>query len=179
MVGQSRSLPPGEYVRAGGDRARRRTASFRLMGDDLDPTTITEAIGLAPTQAHRRGDARPTSPEREPAAWRSGLWLLDSAEAVSETEQGLDEHLSWLLDQLEPRVETLLALARGQRLHADFFCGYFMPGRNRGFTLRPSTLGRIAKLEADLGIDIYSEGDSEDMVLIDEDGRQTSPTANP
>jgi hypothetical protein len=164
-------IPPGEYLRAGGDRARRRTAAFRLIGDRLDPATITEATGLAPKLAHRRGEAKPVPSGRAPAVWRSGLWLFDSAPQLSETENTLDEHLSWLLDQLEPHVATLLALARDQSLVADFFCGYFMTGRNRGFTLRPFTLARISQLEAELGIDVYIEGDAEEEIVIDEAGQ--------
>jgi hypothetical protein len=167
----AKEIPPGEYLRAGGDHARRRTAAFRLRGDRLDPATITAATGLAPKTAHRRGEARPVPAGRPPAAWRSGLWLLDSAPALSGTEHTLDQNLSWLLDQLEPHLDALLAIARDQGLEADFFCGYFMTGWNRGFTLQPATLARIAKLRAELGIDVYVDSDDDEMIVVDEAGQ--------
>ena len=142
-----------EYIVVGGDNARRRAASFRLMGDGLDPDAITRITGLEPKHAYRKGDRR-IRQDGSTAAFRKGLWSLDTSGEVPD-EVDLDTHLAWLLDRLEPSAEDLRALMVEQGLAADFFCGYFMGGWNNGFALSPRTLARIAALGAELGLDIY------------------------
>ena len=136
MLDQPRSkLPPGEYVVLGGDAPDHKVASFRLRGDALDPDVVTSATGLTPYRAHRKGDRRPSNDQRceagraELAPWRSGLWSLNSESALPRTDNHLEDHLNWLLDQLEPVAETLKQFCADDALTADFFCGYFMHHR--------------------------------------------------
>lgn len=144
---------PGEYIRIGGDAPDRKTASFRLLGDDLDPDAISQATGLRPDHAQRKGDPHPQGRGGPPR--RTGLWMLESPEAAEGTTNHLEDHLTWLLDQLEPVADRLEQLCAHQRLKADFFCGYFMNQINSGFDLTPRTLARVAALDASLGLDIY------------------------
>jgi hypothetical protein len=170
MPDQPRSkLPPGEYVVLGGDAPDHKVASFRLRGDALDPDAVTSATGLTPHRAHRKGDRRPSNDQRREAGraelspWRSGLWSLNSASALPRTDNHLEDHLNWLLDQLEPVAETLKQFCADDALTADFFCGYFMHQTNSGFEFSTRTLARIVALDATLGVDIYGpEPDDED-----------------
>jgi hypothetical protein len=41
-------LPPGFYFLMGGDAPDHKRASFRLMGERLDPDATTRATGLTP-----------------------------------------------------------------------------------------------------------------------------------
>jgi hypothetical protein len=142
----------------GGDQPDHKRASFRLMGDRLDPDSITRATGLTPAVAHRKGEPRAPSPSGASyPPWRSGIWCLCSDQALAETGNHLEDHLTWLLDQLEPHAERLRRLADEQGLKADFYCGYSMGQANSGFGLTARTVGRIAALGADFGVDIYGE----------------------
>jgi hypothetical protein len=147
-----RPHPDQDYLLVGGDHGRRK-ASFRLMGDQLDPEALARITGASPSKAHRKGDPRPL-PNGKTGTHRSGLWSLDTSGQLAD-DAGLDEHLRWLLDRLEPSREALKAAIAEQGLTADFFCGYFMESWNNGFSLSADTLARVAELGAKLGIDIY------------------------
>ena len=50
-------------------------------------------------------------------------------------------------------------LAADDRLKVDFFCGLYLHDPNEGLALTPRTLAEIAILGAELGLDMYWEGD--------------------
>jgi hypothetical protein len=119
------------------------------MGDGLDPDSITELTRLTPANGYRKGDLRRLPDGSDGAPYRCGLWSVSTEGAVARGAS-LDEHLSWLLDRLEPFGAGLRAVIdSGAR--ADFFCGYFMGEWNSGWTLRAATLERVAGF----GVDIY------------------------
>jgi hypothetical protein len=159
MNEQPEPKPPrlDDMLSFGGDQHDRKRASFRLMGDRLAPDSITQATGLIPSVAHRKGEPRPPSRIAAKPPWRSGIWCLGSEAALAETGSHLDEHLTWLLDQLEPHAEMLRSLSVEQDLRADFWCGYFMGQSNSSFGLSARTLARIAALGADVVLDVYGE----------------------
>jgi hypothetical protein len=146
-----------DFLSLGGDNPDRKHAAFRLMGDRLDPDAITQATGLTPDVIHRKGEPHVGSSGRHYGPWRSGLWSLDSEKGLDSSGNHLDDHLAWLLDQLEPHAHSLRRLATEQLLSADFWCGYFMGHANSGFGLSAKTIARIAALGADLSFDIYGE----------------------
>ena len=65
----------------------------------------------------------------------------------------MEDHLKWLLDQVETRSEIVRDLAR--RFRVDFFCGFASVTGQGGFTLNPSTLARLGKLGVPLALDLY------------------------
>jgi Domain of unknown function (DUF4279) len=141
----------------GGDRHDRKRASFRLMGDRLAPNSITQATGLIPSVAHHKGEPRPPSRSGPKPPWRSGIWCLSSDERLPGDSNHLEDHLSCLLDQLEPHAEILARVSLEQGLRADFWCGYFMGQSNSSFGLTARILARVAALDASLAFDIYGE----------------------
>ena len=91
------------------------------------------------------------------APYKHGHWSLRSPLAESEV---LETHLRWLLERLLPVRERILEIIEtDERLRADFFCALFMKEANEGLVLIPSTLEGIRALNAELGLDIYWEGD--------------------
>jgi hypothetical protein len=161
-------LPPGKYWELGGEEPDRKTASFRLHGDRLDPSAVTHATGLTPTDAHRKGDSRRHKPgRRKLPPWRSGLWSLESTGFADPSEDCLEGHIRQLLDQLEDKVDVIHQLCVEQGLIADFFCGYFMCQSNSSLELGAVTLRRMAALNASFGLDLYGpDPDAADRVVI-------------
>jgi hypothetical protein len=163
------NLPPGEYYILGGEEPDDKKASFRLIGERLDPEVVTQEIGLTPSRVHRKDEARPRRPGRPPLApWRGGIWILESTDADEADERSIEDHVTHLLDRLEPRAEAIRRLCAAQDLRADFYCGYFMHQSNSGFAFGAATLARIATLDATLGFDIYGpspeDGDRTEVV---------------
>lgn len=147
------NLPPGEYISVGGKAGSRVTVSYRLSGDDLDPDSITALIGVEPNTAYRKGELRAFPDGSFGAPHRFGMWSVGTEGVVAQIED-LEQHLVWLLDQLEGAGEQLRALVdTGYR--ADFFCGYFMDEWNSGWEVPAGILDRIGRLGARLALDIY------------------------
>lgn len=74
------------------------------------------------------------------------------------------DHVRWLLDSLEGRLDALKALSEKYRV--DLFCG-FSSGGQGGFVLDSSTLARLGRLGVPLVLDLYPP--SMDIDEIDED----------
>ena len=150
----------------GGDKPDAKRVAFRVMGAGLDPDTITRATGLSPHLTHRKGQARPPSRTsgRTYRPWPSGIWLLDSSVGLSERGDRLDDHVTWLLDLLEPSAGRVRQLVAEQSLTTDFCCGYFMGQSISSLGLRARTLGRMAALGADLVFDVYGETAERELV---------------
>jgi Domain of unknown function (DUF4279) len=150
---------PSEFLAIGGDKPDAKRVAFRVMGAGLDPDTITRATGLSPHLMHRKGQARPPSltSGRTSQPWPSGMWLLESSMGLPERGNGLDDHVTWLLDLLEPSAGRIRQLVAEQSLTTDFYCGYFMGQSNSSLALRARTLGRVAALDADVVFDVYGE----------------------
>jgi hypothetical protein len=139
----------------------RARASFRI-GADLftnppgalpNAKAVTARLGLEPSHVHEAGEHR----SDRAAPYKHGHWSLRSPLAQSEV---LETHLRWLLERLLPvREQVLEIISTDERLRADFFCVLFMKEVNEGFILSPITLEGIAALNAEIGFDIYWEGD--------------------
>jgi hypothetical protein len=137
------------------DRDLEAVASFRLGARDLDPAAITEALGIEPDLAYRRGEIYKWSGGRPIRNSRGGLWSLTTAKRTSPRDD-LSTHLSVLLEMLAPCHDALLALMARDGLDADFFCGLFLRDRlGRESWLTPDLLRTIAGLGATLKLDLY------------------------
>jgi hypothetical protein len=147
--------PKPLLVNVGGDGPDRKHATFRLVGERLDPEAITRATGVTPDRTIRKGD--PVLSGGEVVSHRRlGVWWIDSARQLSPTDNHVEDHVVWLLDLLEPLADVLRRLADEQGLRADIGCGYSTSRWNSSFGFSAETLGRIAKLGASLGFDIYA-----------------------
>ena len=165
-------LPPGTYIRISGG-SWSNTATFQLRGSRLDPDVVTRAIGIEPSRANKRGEPRANNPER---THRTGIWSLKSDEVLSRADDHLDDHLRWLLDQLEPRARELRDVIAEQELDAQFWCAVFMEALNCDFALPPETIGRMAALGATLRLDIYAPENLEpEATEIPEPGKEPKP----
>lgn len=149
----SKPLPSG-FVRVGG-LVDESSVSLRLYGAALQPEEVTELLGIAPTTCFRRGFQR--GPRSRPSP--HGAWIL---EVRGEAPAGPEEHLGALL-HVFPRSPELWA-SLTNRFTGNVSFGIHMSGWNRGFTLSPSVIAKVATLGLELDFDIYAYG-GDDGVL--------------
>jgi len=146
-------------------------ASFRLLGDKLDPDAATLVLTLEPTHALAKGQSIPAGRIGKARVQPTGYWSLSTADVVASTS--LERHLLYLLDALEPSTAAIHALSDSDDIKADFFCYWLSATGNGGPEVSPETLGRIASLGASLGIDFYGPYDD------DAEPAQPASTADP
>jgi len=129
-------------------------ATFRVVGDSLDPEVITACMALKPTTAHVKGESVPKHPDRK---YPIGYWGLDSA---LESRRPLDDHLKHLLDIIESRQATLEEIKQ-RGWSVSFYCAYFaQTAFDNTVHLEPQTLGRVATLGVRLELHIYCDEDT-------------------
>ena len=129
-------------------------AAFQYAGASVDPRTITEVLGMQPTRAHLKGEV---VEHRATRTYPSGLWAVQSS---VDCHRPLEEHLTDLLDKLEPRAAGIRQMLRGG-LAPTFFCGLFMlVDDTDGFVrLDALVLSRISALGAALELHVYWSGE--------------------
>lgn len=130
--------------------------SFRVTGDELEPSEISKILEMEPTISHKKGDANMGLSKKGKvinyAPHRTGLWSLESG--LPETNS-LEKHILWLVERLDPVKNRIGELAKG-KYKIEFFCGYFFSNHTQaGIELSSITLERINGLGADLAICMY------------------------
>jgi hypothetical protein len=125
------------------------------MGEFLDPLDVTLALRLPYDLAHRTGEPRLSRHRngtvREYPPYREGLWSMSSERWVDSPV--LDNHIRWLLDQLEPRRDGVAKLLRSG-VRADIFC-YSLGHSPHPPSLPKETLRRAEAMGIKIGIDHY------------------------
>lgn len=129
------------------DQSKWFRASLRISGETLRPDEIDSQLGIKPTMMHLRGEPRPGKTK---LVWEHSLWILES-------QPGDDadpvEHLTWLLNRLEPKASVIKSLSGA--FQVDLFCGFSSESGQGGFTLDPVTLDRVGRLGIPLTLDLY------------------------
>ena len=138
-------MPPEDASLA--EDAKWSRATFRAWSDHVPPESIADALGVRPTQLHRKGD--PVS-KRSKALRTKHCILIESS---LPTSQPLEDHLVALCDVLEPVASELAAM--NARCEYDIFCGFGSGNGQGGFTLSPKLLARLAALPIELVVDLY------------------------
>jgi hypothetical protein len=136
--------------------ASRTWATLRIWGKALDPDMVTGQLGITPSTAFRAGDQRG---KKKDAIWKEGHWDISSEGHVSSNV--LQDHIEWLLDQLEPAQARLRILLTEDDVRADIFCFWEFATHNAGIVFSPLVMRRIAALNLELDLDIYFAGDDE------------------
>lgn len=149
---------PEGTVWFGGDVERVRVC-LRVLGDDLDPTEITRLFGCEPTQSGRKGEPY----LQEKRLRRTGVWILDYTPGPDAT---VGEAITAILVQLPQDAGLWRNL--GQQFKIDLLCDVTVRGVNQGFVLAPEVLKSIAALGIPLGVDIFTEADTEQSALLRE-----------
>jgi hypothetical protein len=127
----------------------RTYATFRLYHADLDPEDVSTQLGLVPSATQRRGAPVPSSRGRLAPI---GGWFLSTKGVIDSRD--VRRHVDWLLERLAPRAATLVRY-RESGYRADIFCSWYSAQGHGGPALSPPQLALLAKLELEIGFDIY------------------------
>ena len=129
-------------------------ATFRLMGDLIQPDELTILLGIQPNFSHAKGD---TFESRAGLLkHRTGIWALESENKLETTN--LEKHLIFLLDKLEPVSSIVAELVLKFSLAVDFHCYWVSATGQGGPLISPETLMRVANLHAYLDFEIHFFG---------------------
>ena len=137
-------------------------ATFRLVGDLVDPSQITLLTGAAPLSAARKGETHVGSHTKKTYEYKTGAWCVSSEDVVESTS--IERHLVFLLDILEPKKESIKKLIKQLSIRADFHIYWVSATGTGGPVISADTLRRIADLNADLDFEFQGpyEDDDED-----------------
>ncbi|MEB2843242.1 DUF4279 domain-containing protein [Rhizobiales bacterium RZME27] len=136
-------------------------ACLRFFGDDLDPDQISKVLGVAATNAYRKGDVMPSGKGKKSVA-ETGTWQLEADEEFSGE---LPEQIASLFAALTDDLTVWKDLSA--RFDGDVLMGLFMAEANEGFSLDPALLGAIAARGLVLEFDVYAS--EEDDAYYEDD----------
>ncbi|SRR6266496_2820174 len=123
-------------------------AMLRIFSETIQPSEIGKLLGLEATKAHVKGSLR--SPRKNEAVWPTSFWSLKSR--LSD-HSDMTDHIRYILDLLEPRIQALQHLAGDSQI--DLLCGFSSGSGQCGFVLDPATLSRLAALKIPVTFDLY------------------------
>lgn len=137
-------------------------ATLRFFGPTLDHQAVTALLGQESSYAHPPGERRNRVGKPIP----NGMWLLSSEKQVVSADP--EEHIGWLLDQVEDIAPSLLPYLQNIGAEKDVSC-YWEKKGNGGAFFSSSLLKRIAALDLALGVTIYflDEPDEETETMKD------------
>lgn len=133
---------------------KRTYATFRLLGDLLNPSDITSRLGITPSKAFAKGETWDKTGIRQ---CTTGIWKLSSKDELMTTN--LERHLVFLLNRLEPVTLEIIKIADELSLETDFFCYWLSATGHGGPEFSPGVLRRISNLNASLNLDFYGPFD--------------------
>jgi hypothetical protein len=116
----------------------------------LNPEDVTRLLHFDPTETAAKG-SKTTSSAGKTRTAPTGRWILETDGRVDSSN--LEDHVEWLLDRL-----ATAAVAPSQIpgvSSADIFCYWVSATGQGGPEFSPEILGRLAKLQLTLGLDIY------------------------
>lgn len=146
---------------SGQNLADRKYVSFGLTGERLTNAALDELtarIGTTPSHRWVRGALnlqRTTGRQYVPR--RSGYWAISSEDEVLQHGPTLEDHLHWLLTQLDPHATYLRQLTAEFELEARIGCFFSQSGDNAEWELSPRMIERIAALGASFWFDSYTD----------------------
>lgn len=118
------------------------------------PDEVTRLLGIAPTDAHAKGDATDTGRGRTSSAL-TGVWALTAA-----PNDVLDAQVRELLEATTPDLAVWRDVT--SRFRADIFIGVVITEGHEGFVLSPVTLAALGERGIELDLDLYAATEDDD-----------------
>ena len=131
-------------------------STLRIFSDSIEPHEISAALQVEPTRSFRKGD--PISVRVPQPRPRHG-WLLCTETHV--TSRDTRRHVDWLLDRVEPVLESFATLTR-RGAESDVYSFWVSSRGQGGPLLSPCQMQRLATLGLECSYDVYFESDDDD-----------------
>jgi hypothetical protein len=128
----------------------RTFASIIFIGKELDPDKITAFLGITPSRSFKRGDKR-----NETEKWLHGYWELCSSNMVNSSS--LEFHFKWIIDQLVPIRQKLLALSKESEIKAEISCFSILPKGQTVLNLSSQIIKVLAEANLSVELDLFSD----------------------
>ena len=126
--------------------------SLRILGEDVEPETITLDMGMPPDQSHRKGDVHGA---RRPVVRRHGYWSITSSKHIAASDNAND-HIRWLVAAVAPKIDQL-SIYKSRGWTVDVWIGIHTSAGHGGPTLRPEVLAQLAGLGMEVNLDLYPD----------------------
>lgn len=125
----------------------RIVAALYVSGENLQPESVTRAIGLEPTEVRRKG-----TPARAGPPIRKSEWCLMVS---SRGEDSIEDCVCRVVAMVWPVRERLRSIVRKEGLELGVVVSVTIYGERPLYQLSAKTMGRLAELGAGFGLDIY------------------------
>ena len=134
-------------------------ATLRFAGDELEPREISDALGVVPTRAYRKGERYFAGPRTGELTGRTGIWLLSTDNVVTGCDLG--RHLSYLVNLIfesEPgRAVALRRLIAGRDLEARVSCFWHGTAGEPAPSIPAPVIEAFRQLPAEIETDFDSD----------------------
>lgn len=141
---------------------------MRYFGDDLEPNSLTSALGKPPTKSTTKGEVTKNQKTGSVRVAKFGSWLY----GVERREPGdLDGQIEELFGALTADLSVWRQLA--EKYKPDLFVGLFMKESNEGIEVSARCLEILVTRGVSLSLDIYGpleKRDERSLPVITEDG---------
>lgn len=131
--------------------ARKYSVSIRFYGEEVSPETITNLLGICPTDVQRRGEEQSPKTRKK---WRSNMWGYQS-----ECDQctSLEEHLMWIFKKFCSKKEIIQSLSKQVRV--ILWCACFSSDPETTIEITPEALAEMASFHTTLSLSVYATED--------------------
>lgn len=130
-------------------------ATFRVFSNTLNPSSITDVLGVRPSESFAKGEPY----GKNGLLRRATGWLLTSRDAVKSRDTR--RHIAWILEQLATKGDAVRAL-RKTGAEIDVSCYYVSVGQG-GPTMSAEQMSELGQLGIDVWFDVYFDSAAEDQ----------------
>jgi hypothetical protein len=146
---------PFSYEFGGAGNMPRLRISLRIFGDDLDPSFITQQLGIAPTESGRKGEPNESSRRGAMSLWETGAWVYRlSVRSDTELGDALDELLAAMPQDATLWEELTSTYA------VDVLCGVFLESSAQSTTISADVLARLGRLGLPLAFELHAPSEA-------------------
>jgi hypothetical protein len=142
------------------EHIREVTVAFDLTAPDLDPDAVSEVVGINPTWSARRGDERRSYTGHLLDPHDEGWWQLSSRDTIDSKD--INDHFRYLLTRLLPHEDYICEVGEEGESSFGFLWKSTYLYAGTGPMLARDCVAGVARLNAEIGFDIYQVNEKEE-----------------